>query len=84
MTARDDLRALIDQPQQTIRQLRQARGWSQLELALEVGVDQSTVAKWERGRMPTPSHRLALADLFGVPVEAIAFGPAEQVPQDRP
>ncbi len=62
----------------TIRQLRQERGWSQLALALEVGVDQGAVAKWERGRgVPLPKHQQRLADLFGVSVAAIAFGPAE-------
>ena len=42
------------------------------------------MAKWERGRVPTPGHQQALADLFGISVEAIAFGPAEQAREDRP
>ncbi len=66
------------QPKQTIRQLRQARGWSQSGLAGRLRLTPSTVANWESGhRVPTPDHRQALADLFGVPVEAIAFGPGE-------
>ena len=67
------------QSKKTIRQLRQERGWSQPDLAQRLGVRPNAVANWERGRaMPSPSHRQALAHLFGVNVEAIAFGPAEQ------
>ena len=67
------------QPKKTIRQLREERGWSQLDLALEVGVEQSTVAKWERGEhRPLFRHRRHLADLFGVKVAEIAFGPVDE------
>ena len=73
------------QPQKTIRQLREERGWSQLEVAVRVGVEQSTVSEWERGvKTPRPRRQQALADLFGISVESIAFGPAEPTPQERP
>ncbi len=72
------------QSKKTIRQLRQARGWTQFDVALGLGVTQSAVAKWERGRVPTPGHQQGLANLFGVGAEAIAFGRAVQVPHDRP
>ncbi len=63
----------------TIQQLREERGWSQRELARRLRVPPSTVYRWEhRGQVPSPSHRQALAALFGVSVEAIAVGPAEQ------
>ncbi len=68
------------QPQKTIRQLRQARGWTQEVLAGRLRVAPSTIARWERGRVPTPGQQQRLADLFGISVEAIAFGPAEQAP----
>ncbi len=62
----------------TIRQLRQARGWTQEDLARRLGVTQGGVSTWERGRgTPWPKYQQRLADLFGVPVEAIAFGPAD-------
>ncbi len=67
-----------------IRQLRQDRGWTQMDLARRLGVDQGAISNWERGqRRPYRRHQQRLADLFGVSVEAIAFGPAEQ-PQERP
>ncbi len=63
----------------TIRQLRQERGWSRRVLAGRLGVAKSTVANWERGdRLPLPRTQQRLADLVGVSVETIAFGPAEQ------
>ena len=69
----------------TIRQLREERGWSQHELARRLRVPPSTVFRWEhRGQVPNPHHRQRLAALFGVSVEAIALGSAEQEPQERP
>ena len=66
------------QPQKTIRQFRQERGWTQLDVARRLGVTEGTVSRWERGeRVPQPATQQRLADLFGVPVGAIAFGPAE-------
>ena len=62
----------------TIRQLRQERGWTQLDVARRLGVSESIVSWWERGeRVPRPATQQRLADLFGVPVGAIAVGPAE-------
>ena len=69
------------QPKKTIRQLRQERGWSQAGLAGRLRVQPSTIGNWEQGRTwPGPRRRQRLADLFGVPVETIAFGPAEPAP----
>ena len=67
------------QPTMTIRQLRQARGWSQVTLGVLVGVTGRTISNWERGlTQPSPDQLQRLADLFGISVEAIAFGPVEQ------
>ncbi len=68
----------------SIRQLRQERGWTPEQVARQVRVAEVTVERWERGdQRPQLRYRRRLATLFGVSVEAIAFGPAEQ-PQDRP
>jgi transcriptional regulator with XRE-family HTH domain len=47
-----------------LRRLRRARGWSQIELAIQVNTDQSNISKWERGRtrpQPYSLHKLATA-----------------------
>jgi transcriptional regulator with XRE-family HTH domain len=67
------------QPKTTIRQLRQARGWTQADVADQLGVTPWTVAAWERGQVaPWPRHQTRLADLFGVEVSEIAFGEGAQ------
>ena len=66
-------------PAPTLRQLRQARGWAQLDVALGRGVTRRTVSRWEIGeRRPSPANRRRLAELFGVGVGEIGFGPGEE------
>ena len=51
----------------TIRELRQARGWTQFELALKVGVRPQAVYLWERGRRtPQVPQLRRLGALFGL------------------
>ncbi len=67
----------------TIRQLRQARGWTQEVLAGRLRVSKSTIAKWETGvNVPASATRQRLAEVFGVSVDDIALGPAEQSSQE--
>ncbi len=56
----------------TIRQLREAQGWTQLELAYRLEVTPGTVYAWESGRSePKVSQLRAMARLFGVSSDAI-------------
>jgi putative transcriptional regulator len=58
----------------TIRELREAKGWSQLELANRLGVTPSTVYNWERGRSePTASTLRRIARTFEVSMDDIAL-----------
>jgi transcriptional regulator with XRE-family HTH domain len=58
----------------TIRNLREAAGMTQLELAVRVGVTPSAVYNWERGRNePKATQLRALARAFGVPMDEIDF-----------
>ncbi len=67
------------QLKKTIRELREARGWTQADVALRLGVHESMVSRWDRGkRVPRARTQQRLAVLFGVPVDEIAFGEGER------
>lgn len=56
----------------TIRELREAYGWSREALAARLGLDARLVAAWEDGRAaPDAEQRAGLARLFLVPVEQL-------------
>ena len=58
----------------TIRQLREAQGWTQLQLAIKLGVTPVTVYNWERGKFePKASQLRALARVFEVSMDEIDF-----------
>ena len=58
----------------TIRELREERSWTQLELGNKLGVTPVTVYNWERGQhMPTAPQLRALARVFGVSMDDIDF-----------
>ena len=60
----------------TIRGLRQARGWTQFELALMVGVQPQAVYLWESGRRtPQVPQLRKLGKVFGLCSDEIALGP---------
>lgn len=54
-----------------IKQLRKSRGMTQRDLATLIGVDVSTVGKWEgKGNvLPSDGVRDAIANLFSVPLD---------------
>jgi transcriptional regulator with XRE-family HTH domain len=61
----------------TIRALRQDQGWTQFELALQVGVQPQAVYLWESGRrMPQVPQLRKLGELFGICSDEILLEPA--------
>lgn len=53
-----------------IKELRQARGWTQADLARRLGVTRNGVNSWEQGlSMPSPASLVDLARLFSVPTD---------------
>lgn len=57
-----------------IKKIRKERGFTQMDLALKLGVTQSVVAMWERGAtMPLASKLPELADILDCSIDAL-FG----------
>jgi transcriptional regulator with XRE-family HTH domain len=69
-----------------LKQLREAAGMSQQELAVAAGLSVSIVSQIERGSRSDPrvSTVLALAKALGVGVEQLAVSEAEAKPARKP
>src|SRR5579863_10305659 len=53
---------------------RELRGWSQEDLAEQIGTTQKIVSRWERGEsMPQPYYRQKLCKLFGKNAAELGF-----------
>lgn len=62
----------------TMKEWREERGVTQLEVAFALGITPATVANWEAGRSePKARHLRALAEFLGVPMGEIDFGEIE-------
>lgn len=67
-----------------IKELREAKGIQQKELAIDIGVSQPTVSDWESGRkVPSAKSTQKLADYFGVSVDYL-LGRSELEPWRPP
>ena len=65
-------------PNVRLRQARLQRGWSQLQLADQLGTTIVTVKRWERGsQSPSPYFRLKLCALFGLGDTELGLGQQE-------
>ena len=69
----------------TIRELRQAQGWTQFQLALKVGVQPQTVYLWESGRRtPQVPQLRRLGVIFAICSDEIELDPPRQVGSPDP
>lgn len=63
-------------PNGLLRQAREARGWSQDQLAERLGTNGFTVCRWERGHaLPSPYYRQQLSELLAQAPEALGLLP---------
>lgn len=62
-------------PNQKLKEAREAHGWSQEDIAEQIGLDDPhTVSRWERGiSVPRPSYRRKLALLFGKSLDELGL-----------
>ncbi len=66
-----------------LRELREAAGLTQQELASKAGVQWETISRWERGaREPSWSNVLALAGVLGVDCTAFNMPAGENTPPE--
>ena len=69
------------QSKKTLRELREARGWTQASVAVQVGVQPNIVSRWERGVGAPRFHNLnRLAAVFGVGIDELALRDGEARP----
>ncbi len=55
-----------------LRQRRKDEGHRQVDAAEAMGIDQSTLAKWEAGAMPATNRMQDVADYLGMPFAEVA------------
>ena len=68
-----------------LRELREAKGWSQGELASRVGVSQDAIALWERGRRePSMGNFVAIARALEVSLDAFLEPAKNPAPIRKP
>ena len=66
-----------------IKSVRQERGWTQDQLATEVGVSRSAVAQWETGRAGQVTGNLTrIAACLGVGIEFLMHGSDKNAPAE--
>src|SRR5260221_13653052 len=70
-----------------LKQERDRRGWTQSQLAEQVGTTQTNVSRWEKGEtVPGPYYRQRLGALFGKTLTELGFVSLledESNPQDK-
>ena len=73
--------------QETLACLRKEHGFSQEELAEELGVTRLAVSRWETGAAsPTTDNLICLSELFGVTIDELVKGRKEVdiAPEEMP
>ena len=56
-----------------LKELRQDKKLTQVELALKIGVGKSIISLWEKNKCePTLSKLIVIADYFGVTIDYLA------------
>lgn len=66
-----------------IMKLRKQNGWSQEELAMQLGVSRQSVSKWESGTsIPDLERIIKLSQIFGVSTDYLIKDEIEEIPAE--
>lgn len=58
-----------------ILRARKRMGWTQVQLARRLHVDQSAISQWESGKIePALKHRISLSEMLSVPLDLLLPG----------
>ncbi len=67
-----DIMALGDGMQTRLRELRKSRGYTQVSLQMQTGIEQALLSKFENGeRVPPTETLLRLAEFYNVSIDYI-------------
>lgn len=67
-----DIISLGDNMQNRLKQLRKARGYTQVSLQMQTGIEQALLSKFENGeRVPPTETLLRLAEFYNVSIDYI-------------
>ena len=70
---------------ESLRRARALKGWSQAELAEQVGTSFEMVSRWERGiTIPSPRYRIRLCEVLGQTAEELGLVRDLKIPLDVP
>lgn len=64
--------SLGDRMKNRLKQLRKSKGYTQVSLQMQLGIEQSLLSKYENGeRIPNVDALIKLADLYNVSIDYI-------------
>lgn len=68
-----------------LARLRKAKGFTQMEVAEELGLSRQAISRWESGQaFPSTENLKKLSVLYGVPVDELLHGSSEGTEQGKP
>lgn len=56
--------------------------WSQLDLAVALGVSPASIYRWEKGRLPSMNELVRLSEVLDIPLEELTEPPERRVEMD--
>lgn len=81
MTRMEEMKSIIAK---NIAELRQSKGWTQIELAGKLNYTDKAISKWERAEsIPDVTVLVQIADLFGVPLDHLVRAEHPAAPEKK-